>query len=79
MLLLPLSCDGVLVSEDEVDLVGRTTLIGAEHDCEGSLGKRRLESANPTDSSDRLAKTKTHLVGVVLTRSKALTAFVLCQ
>lgn len=37
MLLLPLSRLGVLMSEDEVDLVGGSTLVGTKHDREGGL------------------------------------------
>ena len=37
MLLLPLAGHGVLVTEDEVDLVGGTALVGTKHDGEGGL------------------------------------------
>lgn len=37
MLLFPFTGERVLVSEDEVNLVGRTTFVGTEHDGEGGL------------------------------------------
>ena len=37
MLLFPFTGKGVLVAENEMNLVRGTTLVGAEHDCEGGL------------------------------------------
>lgn len=37
MLLFPFTGERVLVSEDKVNLVGGTTLVGTEHDGEGGL------------------------------------------
>lgn len=52
VLLLPFAGFGVAVSEDEVDLVGRTALVGTEHDCKGGLRgcQRRFSPSDPRRS-----------------------------
>lgn len=63
MLLLVFARLGITVTEDEVDFVGRTALVWAEHDSEGSL-----ESASLPKPSGR----KAYLIGVLLAGSKTV-------
>ena len=69
MFLLPFASLWVTVSEDKVDFVGCSALVGTKHDCEWGL----------LVSECRLRERRAHLVGVFLTGSKTVSIIRLGQ